>query len=70
MSKIASRLANEHTLWNDLPVPAADSKSTNEDMVLSFAAVNQVLNDPITYSNRAFEPTLGHRDQGVQQLPL
>jgi cytochrome P450 len=28
-------------------------------MVLSFAGVDQVLNDPRTYSNRAFEPTLG-----------
>jgi cytochrome P450 len=28
-------------------------------MVLSFDGVNQVLNDPITFSNKAFEPTLG-----------
>jgi cytochrome P450 len=28
-------------------------------MVLSHAAVDQVLNDPITFSNKAFEPTLG-----------
>jgi cytochrome P450 len=28
-------------------------------MVLSFAGVNQVLSDPITYSNKASEPTLG-----------
>jgi cytochrome P450 len=28
-------------------------------MVLSFEGVNQVLNDPITFSNKAFEPTLG-----------
>jgi cytochrome P450 len=28
-------------------------------MVLSFAAVNHVLNDPLTYSNEAFKPTLG-----------
>jgi cytochrome P450 len=27
--------------------------------VLAFAAVEQVLNDPVTFSNRAFEPTLG-----------
>jgi cytochrome P450 len=28
-------------------------------MVLSFAAIDQVLNDPVTFSNKAFEPTLG-----------
>jgi cytochrome P450 len=28
-------------------------------MVLSFAAVDQVLNDPVSFSNKAFEPTLG-----------
>jgi cytochrome P450 len=28
-------------------------------MVLSYAAVAQVLNDPIVFSNKAFEPTLG-----------
>ena len=28
-------------------------------MVLSFAGVDQILNDPITFSNRSFEPTLG-----------
>jgi cytochrome P450 len=27
--------------------------------VLSFAAVDQILNDPVTFSNRSFEPTLG-----------
>ena len=27
--------------------------------VLSFAAVDQILNDPATFSNRSFEPTLG-----------
>ena len=30
-----------------------------EFMVLSFAGVDQILNDPITFSNRSFEPTLG-----------
>ncbi len=33
--------------------------ASGEFMVLSFAAVDQVLNDPITFSNKAFEPTLG-----------
>ncbi len=28
-------------------------------MVLSFAGVDQILNDPVTFSNRSFEPTLG-----------
>ena len=28
-------------------------------MVLSFAGVDQVLNDPVTFSNHAFDPTLG-----------
>jgi cytochrome P450 len=28
-------------------------------MVLAHAAIDQVLNDPITFSNKAFEPTLG-----------
>jgi cytochrome P450 len=28
-------------------------------MVLSYDAVDQVLNDPVTFSNAAFEPTLG-----------
>ena len=29
------------------------------DTVLSFAGVDQVLNDPAAFSNRSFEPTLG-----------
>ncbi len=28
-------------------------------MVLSYAGVDQILNDPVTFSNRSFEPTLG-----------
>src|SRR3954471_5820801 len=32
---------------------------TDNYMVLSFAAVDQVLNDPATFSNEAFAPTLG-----------
>jgi cytochrome P450 len=28
-------------------------------LALSFAAVDQILNDPVTFSNRSFEPTLG-----------
>ncbi len=41
------------------PQPESESATGGHFMVLSFAAVNQVLNDPVTYSNKAFEPTLG-----------
>jgi cytochrome P450 len=41
------------------PQPELESATGGHFMVLSFAAVNQILSDPITYSNRAFEPTLG-----------
>jgi cytochrome P450 len=40
-----------------LPQPGDDGKL--HFMVLSHAAIDQVLNDPITFSNKAFEPTLG-----------
>jgi cytochrome P450 len=56
----------------EAPVVAADYRAVmgipaleNEDdapphyIVLSFAGVDQVLNDPQTFSNRSFEPTLG-----------
>jgi cytochrome P450 len=39
--------------------PQPELTSSGRYMVLSFAAVDQVLNDPVTFSNRAFEPTLG-----------
>jgi cytochrome P450 len=39
--------------------PQPELPSAAHFMVLSFAAVDQVLNDPVTYSNQAFEPTLG-----------
>jgi cytochrome P450 len=41
------------------PEPQLDLASRGHFMVLSFAAVNHVLNDPLTYSNQAFQPTLG-----------
>jgi cytochrome P450 len=39
--------------------PQPDVPNSGHFMVLSFAAVDQVLNDPISFSNKAFEPTLG-----------
>src|SRR3954449_3379160 len=39
------------------PIPAKEYAA--HYMVLSYAAVDQVLNDPLVFSNRAFEPTLG-----------
>jgi cytochrome P450 len=41
-------------------IPALDGEDAPPHfMVLSFAGVDQILNDPITFSNRSFEPTLG-----------
>src|SRR4051812_7128209 len=41
-------------------IPSMPSDAWSENyMVLSFAAVDQVLNDPATFSNQAFAPTLG-----------
>src|SRR5580765_302184 len=41
-------------------IPSMPSDRWSDDyMVLSFEAVDQVLNDPVTFSNQAFEPTLG-----------
>ena len=41
-------------------IPSVPSEAWSDHyMVLSFAAVDQVLNDPVTFSNKAFEPTLG-----------
>jgi cytochrome P450 len=39
--------------------PQPELTSSGRYMVLSFGAVDQVLNDPVTFSNKAFEPTLG-----------
>jgi cytochrome P450 len=39
--------------------PQPELASSGRYMILSFAAVDQVLNDPVTFSNKAFEPTLG-----------
>ena len=40
-------------------IPSMPSDCSDNYMVLSFAAVDQVLNDPLTFSNEAFAPTLG-----------
>jgi cytochrome P450 len=45
---------------NRLGLPPQPAVANSEHfMILSFTAVDQVLNDPITFSNKAFEPTLG-----------
>jgi cytochrome P450 len=41
------------------PQPESELGVAGHYMVLSFAGIQQVLSDPITYSNKAFEPTLG-----------
>jgi cytochrome P450 len=41
------------------PPPEGELGRRPHYMVLSFAGVDQVLNDPVTFSNMAFEPTLG-----------
>ncbi|HEX4530982.1 MAG TPA: cytochrome P450 [Acidimicrobiia bacterium] len=41
-------------------IPSLDGEGAPPHyMVLSFAGVDQILNDPVTFSNRSFEPTLG-----------
>jgi cytochrome P450 len=41
-------------------IPALDGEGAPlHYMVLSYAGVDQILNDPVTFSNRSFEPTLG-----------
>lgn len=41
-------------------IPSIDGEDAPPHYIaLSFAAVDQILNDPITFSNRSFEPTLG-----------
>ena len=44
------------TLAGIHPQPGEPEK---QFMVLSYDAVDQIMNDPITFSNKAFEPTLG-----------
>jgi cytochrome P450 len=41
-----------------IPSPEAEAAPAHY-MVLSFRGVDQILNDPVTFSNRSFEPTLG-----------
>jgi cytochrome P450 len=50
-----------HGSYSDLMgIPSMPSERWSDDyMVLSFEAVDEVLNDPVTFSNQAFEPTLG-----------
>jgi cytochrome P450 len=43
-----------------MDIPTMDAEGAPPHFtVLSFAGVDQILNDPITFSNRSFEPTLG-----------
>jgi cytochrome P450 len=54
-------LAGDYNLVMGLPPhPVGQGEAAPPHyMVLSFAGVDQVLNDPVTFSNRSFEPTLG-----------
>ncbi len=45
--------------WEEFGVPRWPGPWEDRWTVLSFEAVNQVLSDPITFSNKAFGPTLG-----------
>ena len=62
--RIAAMRAEAPVLEGDYRVAMGIPTLDGEDapphfMVLSFAGVDQILNDPVTFSNRSFEPTLG-----------
>ncbi|MET4426853.1 MULTISPECIES: cytochrome P450 [unclassified Mycolicibacterium] len=49
-----------HTdFWEEFGIPRWPAPWADRWSVLSFDAVSQVLNDPITFSNKAFDSTLG-----------
>ncbi|MGE0880997.1 MAG: cytochrome P450 [Acidimicrobiia bacterium] len=49
----------EGTYAEQIGTPPRPSTGKHHYMALSFEAVDQILNDPITFSNHAFAPTLG-----------
>src|SRR5262245_14913010 len=53
-------VAGDYTAVAGVPrQPEGDLGTRPHYMVLSFAGVDQVLNDPVTFSNHSFDPTLG-----------
>jgi len=52
-------LADDYRRVVGIPSIDGDGPVAPHYIALSFAAVDQILNDPVTFSNRSFEPTLG-----------